>query len=68
MRDFRETIQRHGVEMLCHGVVNLGDMLQVGWDYYNSWVWGCCANRAFEKKMSYSSRADLMVVFAILYR
>ena len=50
MRDFRETIQRHGVEMLCHGVVNLGDMLQVGWDYYNSWVWGCCANRAFEKE------------------
>ena len=39
MGGFSETVQRHVVEILCHGVVNLGDMLQVGWaSYYYSFL------------------------------
>ena len=43
MGNFSETIQRHVVEILCHGVVNLGDMLQVRYNYSTSLAHMCLA-------------------------
>ena len=40
--EFSEDIQRQVVELLCSGVIALGDMDQVGWVYhYYSCVQGC---------------------------